>query len=281
MPSPPVGPQPVWQAPGAPLGGAADPAPQWGPPPPAGSQWGPPPPPPSVRQQTGYKVAVGIAAAVILLVLVPLMAVVFLGRSAEERFEPVGPATYDEEAGQVEDPLGNRWDVDQQGTVEEGIEELPDGWVRFTHPDGAFAVDLPSVPEAAEVVGDSPQVGAMTVGSWGTVGPGGEPIGMSWMPIEGPLAAEMALDEEQSVRNFLAGLEMSLGATLEDEVVFDVDGHETRRYAASPPAIGAGPAPAAHVVVVFGDRGVLSVIVAGSGDGTALADRIISSLEVG
>ena len=215
----PAGPAPAGWAPPPPGAGGA---PGWAPPPPGAAPWGVQPTgPPPLRERIGYKVAIGVTAGVLVLLL-PVLAITFLGTTSEERATGVGSVVFDADQGVVTDAQGNQVPVELEGEVTEGVDALPDGWYRYRQPDGAFAVDLPGPPVATT---------ASMPGAVGTVevttisGEAAEGVAtVTWLGYEqlGVSPGDLDLDL------FLEGAAASAGGTLVDVTPVEVDGRPAR-----------------------------------------------------
>ena len=227
-----------------------------------------------LRQRTGYKVALGITSLVVVFLVIPLLAIVFLGRSAERT--PGDGITVDPSDGSYRDAIGNEYEVEPEGEVTDGVTALDDGWIRFSHTDGLFTIELPDVPESNQVSLQGPMTDSMEVGSWMAFGDGGEIVSLSAVPMPPELMAEMADDPEGATKEMLAGASASSGFDFDPGTRLEVDGHLALRTTAD---IGA-PTPSEFLFVVL-DEGLLTVFVAGDGPGTTdVTERVFGSITV-
>lgn len=242
-PSPPP-PAPVGFPGPPPPGPAGLPAPP--PPGPAGFPTGPPPPgwtprPPVNRTR---QVVMGVAAAVLLFLVVPLLAVTFLGRSASTRAVP----------GE---------DVGSGGAVA-GIER----WASFTPPSGAFTVEMPGRPRQQVEPATSMTPGMdmwLVEGSRGAV-----MVGVSDLPPEMVVGA----DSNELLDNAVEGSRMSTGAELIDVQSVTVQGHPARQ---ANMRIEDGELWASYILT---PERLVVVLSIGVGDRRPDHDRMISTLQL-
>lgn len=227
-------------------------------------------------------------ACVLVLVVLPLLAISILGNSDDagtaetartsgrsDRELRSGSASVDG-AFQVEDGIGNEWDVEFGDHESEGVEELPDGWTRFAHPSGAFVVELPGVPSRVELSGPPLTAFGFETHNWQSIGFRGDVTMLTWVALTPELASELAADLDAAIDGYVMGAEMASGAQFVDERVIDVSGHSARLFNLEGPDDVDGA-----VILVVGDSGILSLtLFARDGDHIGMADRALAGLAV-